>query len=824
MEAQRIDEHDNSADNEIVPGAQRGVMTASSPVVAVLETALGYAARGWRVVANYTPKADGTCDCHLGASCDSAGKHPRTMHGALDGSTDPAITRRRFTIWPANVGVATGQGLVVLDVDPRNGGEESLERLIAQYGALPRTPTVLTGGGGVHFYFDPGEQLVSSADLKTRGYPGVEVKSAGLQVVAPPSLHPSGRRYEWEAGLSPDDMPLASMPQWLADLAGRKPTLPVGSGAASANGMKLGRAALRFVAEGAPIGSQRLAAVAAARNHLSAGRSVDETVEAIWQGLQRSTWDGDRGAWTEEHARRLVASVATSPPPPLKPLDRPTHKPEPNGTVHSAPPPPAPPPVEPPRTETRAEPPSHRHSELWSAEEFVKLYGDRVRYCGEAGWYVLVDGVWREDRVGQVNRLYKRMPRQWLRDAAKAETDEESKALASWAIKCHTAAKMDSTLRLVQTEARVAITITDFDRDPVLLNVVNGTVNLRTGRLQPHGAEDLLSKQCPVAFDPAAGCPLWERFLSDVFSADEKLVGYVQRLLGFSMTGLQLYHLLVFLWGAGRNGKTTLLEAVSKVLGDYSRSISSELLLMSRENGDYNVAQLRGVRLAITSETGQHRRVDEARVKLLTGGDTLPARHPYGRPFTFTPTHHVWAMSNHKPTIEGQDRGIWSRVKLIEFPNRFELPPEDVDLRSWQPGPHIRLADPALPAKLEREQPGILNWLIRGAVSALRDGLQEPASVSAATEHYREQMDVLGGFLDDCCDVGPYLSDSSARLYGAYKAWCASNGVEPVANNKFGMLLTDRGSFVAVKPTTGDRQRRWSGLQVKGQGGADDAY
>jgi putative DNA primase/helicase len=464
------------------------------------------------------------------------------------------------------------------------------------------------------------------------------------------------------------------------------------------------------------------------------------------------------------------------------------------------------------------EPPSEPYSELWNAEQLVLLHGDRLRYCGESGWFIYRGGVWREDRTGHVARLTKRMVRQWLRDAANAKTSETSTSLATWAVKCHTASKLDSTLRLAQTESKVAIAITDFDKDPVLLNVANGTVNLRTEEMHPHDSEDLLSKQCPVDYDPDAKAPRWERFLREVFSDDEALIGYVQRLLGYSLTGLQIYHLLVFLWGAGRNGKTTLLETVAKVAGEYARSISSELLLVSRENSDYNAAQLRGVRLAITSETGLHRKVDEARVKQLTGGDTVPARHPYGRPFTFTPTHHVWTMSNHKPTIEGMDHGIWSRVKLIEFQNRFERPPADVDPKDWQPGPHIRLADPTLATELEREAPGILAWLVRGAAAALRGGLQEPASVIEATGRYRDQMDVLGGFLEDCCDLGPYLSDTSKHLYAAYRGWCVENGVEPVASNKFGMLLAGRDTFVAIKPTSGgdeNRQRRWSGLQVK---------
>jgi len=280
---------------------------------------------------------------------------------------------------------------------------------------------------------------------------------------------------------------------------------------------------------------------------------------------------------------------------------------------------------------------------------------------------------------------------------------------------------------------------------------------------------------------------------------------------------LQIHHVLVFLWGAGRNGKTTLLETVSGILGEYARSLSSELLLVTRDNGDYNTAQLRGVRLAITSETGQGRKVDEARVKLLTGGDTLPARHPYGRPFTFKPTHHVWLMSNNKPDIKEMSPALWSRIKLLEFPLRFLSPPEGVDPAAWKPGPHIRLADPTLPGRLETERSGILTWMVNGAVLALRDGLREPASVTAATERYRAEMDILAAFLEDCCEIGEWLSDTSARLYGAYKDWCRNNGFDPVASNKFGMLLQEQGTFVMRKAATptGKQGRGWSGLAIK---------
>jgi putative DNA primase/helicase len=620
---------------------------------------------------------------------------------------------------------------------------------------------------------------------------------------------------------------IAPLPMWLLDLAAPRVSPPPSSNGTNSH-VPLGIDARHFVVGGAPVGSQRSAAVAAARNYLSAGYSVEETIAAIWQGLERSRWDPQRGAWTAEHARRLVESVNASPPPPLRPLrkakpDMPPHRggqPGANGSngngVHPQPP------VAQLAVEVQHESPSRRWSDMWNGEQFAERYGEHFRYCGEGGWFHYDRGAWREDRTGLPMRSAKRMVREMLREAAKSEDDDEAKGLASWAVKCHASAKLESILRVAQTEKRIAITITDFDQDPVLLNVSNGTLDLRTAAFRPHRSEDLLSKQCPVEYDPTAGCSRFLEFLDEVFGGDASLIEYVQRLFGFSATGLQNHHLLVFLWGAGRNGKTTLLEAVAAVLGDYARSLSSEVLLMSRENGDYNVAQLRGVRLAITSETGQHRRLDESRVKLLTGGDTLPARHPYGRPFTFAPTHHLWTMSNYKPQIEGMDHGIWSRVKLIEFANRFDLPPEGTDPATWQPGPHIRLADPTLPARLLTERPGILNWLVQGAAAALRDGLREPASVTQATDNYRQQMDILGGFLDECCDVGAWLSDTSKRLYAAYRGWCSSNGVEPVSVNKFGMLLSERGSFIATRPTSGDRERRWTGVQVRSRSDGND--
>lgn len=268
-------------------------------------SALAYASRGWPIF-----------------PCRRRGKEPLTRHGFRDATCDPATIRTWWQRWPdANIGMPAGQasGVVVLDVDPRNGGDESLLDLPP----LPATVECLTGGGGRHIYFAwPGIQAPCRNNALG---PGLDLKGDGGYVLLPPSVHPSGRRYEWELSSHPDDAPIAPMPQWL--LAMIRPTgIPYGisEGTFTQTPVRIpvGRRTLAFIAQGAPIGCQRLSAVAAARNLLSAGYSIEAAADAVWQGLQASDWAPSREPWTKEDALKIVADLARKPAPPLRPLER----------------------------------------------------------------------------------------------------------------------------------------------------------------------------------------------------------------------------------------------------------------------------------------------------------------------------------------------------------------------------------------------------------------------------------------------------------------------------------------------------------------------
>jgi putative DNA primase/helicase len=295
--------------------------------------------------------------------------------------------------------------------------------------------------------------------------------------------------------------------------------------------------------------------------------------------------------------------------------------------------------------------------------------------------------------------------------------------------------------------------------------------------VRPHRREDLLTKVAPVRPDPAAACPVWEAFLARILP-DAPVRAFVRRAAGYSLTGLTTERVLFVLFGAGRNGKSTLLETLREVLGDYATVAPAELLLVKRSEGIPNdLARLKGARFVTAAETDEGRRLAEGVVKQLTGGDTLTARFLHAEFFDFKPQFKVWLSTNHKPVIRGTDAGIWDRLRLIPFTVR--IPDDEVD--------------PGLPAKLRAEVAGIFNWLLAGLTEWREQGLDPPEAVLAATDGYRQEMDVLGAFLDDACLEEPQVRATAKALYGAYSAWCERTGEQPENQRTFGMRLAERG-------------------------------
>lgn len=418
-------------------------------------------------------------------------------------------------------------------------------------------------------------------------------------------------------------------------------------------------------------------------------------------------------------------------------------------------------------------------SDLGMAKRFASQHADRVRYAPGYGWLVSDGARFQRDADGSTDRLAAATAETLWQEVLLAADRAEKKRIADHALKSESAAKIDAMLRLARTRPELVVRADALDADPWALNTTNGTIDLRTGELRPHCRDDLITKLAPVPYDPAADAPLWLAFLDMIFAGSAPLAAYVQRAVGYSLTGDVSEQCLFFAHGPGANGKSTFINAVSNVLGDYGKPADPELLLVKRgEAHPTSVADLRGARFVASIEVEEGRRLAEVLVKWLTGGDKLKARFMREDFFEFTPTHKLWLVANHKPTVRGTDYAIWRRIHLVPFNVRIA----DVT----KPDPHFG-------DKLRAELPGILAWAVDGCLAWQRDGLNPPPEVRAATEQYRADMDVLAQFLDTCCHVEPDATATARELYGAYKQWCDDTGEHKLSQKSFGTRLTERG-------------------------------
>lgn len=440
-------------------------------------------------------------------------------------------------------------------------------------------------------------------------------------------------------------------------------------------------------------------------------------------------------------------------------------------------------------------------NETANALRLRRRHGENIRYCAKYGQWLLWDGLgWKEDDTGAIIERVKDVAADLYRAAATApETYRDD--YAKWARRSHSLSVIKATATLAQSLPMVAIRPDDLDADPWLFNVLNGTINLQTGDHRPHDRADLLTKVAPVRYDASAACPTFLRFLERIIpNADTR--GFLQRFAGCSLTGDTREDAMAILYGGGRNGKTTLINLLGDLLGDYAVQTPTETLMVKREGGIPNdLARLKGARLVAASEGNEGQRLAEGTIKQLTGRDLIPARFLNHEWFTFPPTFKVWFSTNHKPVIRGTDTAIWERLRLVPFTVRFyrmdELTGEQSrqnaaakaagDLEPYPP------MDLGLPAKLRTEMPGILNWALEGCRDWLANGLGTPEEVKTATANYRDEMDTLGNWIADCCTEGPRMTASAKQLYASYVAWCEGNGERTGSQNALGKSLGERG-------------------------------
>lgn len=397
-------------------------------------------------------------------------------------------------------------------------------------------------------------------------------------------------------------------------------------------------------------------------------------------------------------------------------------------------------------------------TDIANARRFAAQHCEDVRFTPERGWMVWDGRRWAVDEKSiRVQELAKRTAMA-IFDEVKGATDRDG--MYSHAKRSQSKRAIEAMLWLARSEPGIPARLTDFDADGWLFNCGNGTLNARTGQLLPHNRRNLISNLTTVNYQPGATCERWNDFLRRVTDGNEELCGYLQRFVGHLLIADVSDQSLHFLHGSGANGKSVFCEILQKLLGEYAITVSPDLIMMRRHGGIPNdVARLRGVRAALMNETSQGSRFDEAKLKDLTGGDTLSARFLHQEFFDFQPSHRIVIRGNHKPTISGTDEGIWRRLRLVPF--TVSIPPAEQDRH--------------LLRKLESELPGILQWAVAGCLEYQRDGLKPPAMVTEAVRAYREESDTLGRFISEHCEVRKLAQVKSSALYTAYQRFCEAS-------------------------------------------------
>lgn len=431
--------------------------------------------------------------------------------------------------------------------------------------------------------------------------------------------------------------------------------------------------------------------------------------------------------------------------------------------------------------EETQEPRLYSLDDMGNAKRFIDLFGEDFRYNYTDKTFLYWDGCrWATDLTGAIERSADVSVEAMSAEAEWYEKNGDEDAAKAFRkhIKASRSNKSKTNM-LKEVQHNMPIMPFQLDKHKMAFNVPNGTLSLKTGQLVPAKRDYFITKFSPVEFTDNADCPMWRRFLDDIFGGDKELIRYIQKAVGYSMTGDTSEQCVFFLYGTGRNGKSTFLDVLREIFGDYVSNIQPETIMVKNSMGNginSDIARLKGARMVTTVEPNEGVRLNEGLIKQLTGDDAVTARKLYGNEFEFKPEFKLWMATNHKPIIRGTDDGIWRRIHMIPF--TVQIPVEKVDRQ--------------LKSKLEREYPAILRWAVEGCLLWQREGLKQPRAVLDMTREYRREMDVISGFLDDRCEVGEGFSAKSSELYAAYSAWCESNTEFKMSNTKFGVEMEKR--------------------------------
>ena len=733
-----------------------------------VEEALDHARNGRPVFPVWHSLPDGTCACRT-TNCANVGKHPigrLAPRGVLDATVDEATIHFWWRQSPnANIGMPTGHasGIVVLDVDVRGQGRESLTVLEAANGPLPPSWRAITGSGGAHILFAcPLETIPNRVGFQ----PGLDVRGDGGYIVAPGSVHASGGVYEWDSSAHPDDGPLAPLPDWLRELLDGKETFhePLDT-ASTLSGVPEGlrdrtlfRLAAKLRRSGVPMDmAEKLLLEAAA--HCVPPFDARQALAKV-----RSAY----GRYEPDNSPELIIGPRAA----LPEVDD-------------------------------AGPIECNETDIGNGKRLVYWHGQNIRYVHQWGGWLIWDGErWKRDQCGAVYAMAKdaaqriftheahtlgklaananEKPNQTEQDKARAgRASAAYKSRLSWAHKSEARSHIEAMMVMAQSEPGLPVAPEELDTHAFLLNCPNGTLDLQSGELLVHTRAHLITKSTGVAFEPGAESPTWDRFLFRIMGGDANLSNFLQRAAGYSATGSVGEECMFFLYGAGGNGKSKFLGALQHALGEYAKSVAPELLVEKKGDAGHptEIADLFGARFTPTIETEDGKRFAESLFKLLTGGDKIKARRMREDFWQFDPTHKFWLAANHKPVIRGTDTGIWRRIHLVPF--EVTIPPAERDQQ--------------LAEKLRGEAPGVLAWIVRGCMAWQRQGLTVPEKVTSATQDYRSEMDTLKPWTEECCELANGAQASARDLYASYSSWAITNGERVLSASVFGKQLNERG-------------------------------
>ena len=439
-------------------------------------------------------------------------------------------------------------------------------------------------------------------------------------------------------------------------------------------------------------------------------------------------------------------------------------------------------------------------TDITNRDYFLKAFGSKIRYCLMWNKFLIWNGTcWEIDKKGKVEEDCVDFVHHMYRGLRVITDLQLQKDFEKHLIKSESFRRIQALVGLLKMSKDIKASDDELDTDNYLFNVNGITLNLKNGKGFPPEPTNLITKRSKFIYDKDAKCPTWDMFLLQIFNKDTDLIRFVQKAMGYSLSGDVREQCLFILWGTGANGKSTFLNVLQELFGDYACTTGTETFMKKTSDQSNDLARLKGIRLVTTTEVEQGKALSESLIKQITGGDEITARFLYGEYFSFKPTFKIFMATNHKPKIRGADNGIWRRIKMIPF--TVTIPAEQ--------------RDKTLTEKLIAENSGILNWLIQGYALWRKEGLNEPEAIRDANEEYRMDMDAVGTFVNDCFDL-----DASMRwrlpnqmLYQTYIKWCNANNERVMSQKWLTMRMSEKG-FKRMVSNTG---RIWLGLARKPQ-------